>query len=108
MKSTTPSTKTYRPPQIKLAAGRDGKSLNDRRRLLEQLDRFRADVDINGGLKGTEDFRDLAFQLLTSPQAAKAFDISRENDKLPRPLRSAFVGAGVFCSQGGWPRRARA
>eukprot|EP00913_Durusdinium_trenchii_P008905 g8371.t1 len=77
-----PSAKTYKPPQIQLSAGRDGRALNDRRALLKQFDRLRADIDLTGSMQGTEEFRDLAFQLLTSPQAARAFDISRESDKL--------------------------
>jgi uncharacterized protein (DUF1501 family) len=77
-----PSSKTYTPPQVKLAAGRDARFLNDRRKLLSQLDRLRSDLDISGSLDGTDKFRDLAFQMLTSPEVAKAFDITKETQKL--------------------------
>ena len=94
-----PSAKTYRPPQFRLAAGRSGQSLNERRTLLQQLDRFRSDVDINGGLKGTDDFRDLAFQLLTSPHAARAFDISKESDKLRDRYGRHLWGQGCLLAR---------
>jgi uncharacterized protein (DUF1501 family) len=77
-----PSSKEYRPPQLKLAAGRDARNLEDRQTLLRQFDGFRNDLDLQSNLKGTEEFRELAFQMLTSPQAAKAFDITQENEKL--------------------------
>ncbi|MCH8830809.1 MAG: DUF1501 domain-containing protein, partial [Planctomycetes bacterium] len=66
-----PSAKNYRPPQIKLAAGRDVKSLTDRHTLLKQFDRMRSDLDLTGSMAGAEKFRELAFQLLTSPNAAR-------------------------------------
>lgn len=77
-----PSSKSYQPPQVKLAAGRDGEFLNQRRLLLKQFDRLRNDLDSNGQLEGTERFRDLAFQLMTSPHVAKAFAIDQEADSL--------------------------
>ena len=94
-----PSTKSYRPPQIKLAAGRDGKSLADRRTLLKQFDRLRSDIDIAGSMRGTEEFRDLAFQLLTSPQAARAFDISKEDDKLRDRYGRHLWGQGCLLAR---------
>ncbi len=77
-----PSAESYAPPHTKLAAGRNGKSLDDRRRLLEQLDRIRRGLDLEGNMDGTEKFRRLAFEMMTSPQAAQAFDISQEDDAL--------------------------
>jgi len=77
-----PSSKDYAPPQLKLAAGRDSTFLNNRRQLLNQLDRIRADIDLSGSMKGTDEFRKLAFQMLTSPEAAKAFDVSAEDPQL--------------------------
>lgn len=94
-----PSSKNYRPPQIQLAAGRDGKALNDRRALLRQFDRFRADVDLTGSMRGTDEFRDLAFQLLTSPQAARAFDISKEDEKLRDRYGRHLWGQGCLLAR---------
>lgn len=77
-----PSSKNYKPPQLKLAAGRDAKNLEDRQALLRQFDQLRNDLDQRSNLKGTEEFRELAFQMLTSPQAAKAFDVAQEKETL--------------------------
>ena len=77
-----PASKDYTPPQVKLAAGRDSKFLEDRRWLLQQFDRLRSDLDIAGELSGTDQFRNLAFQMLTSPEVAGAFDIAREDPRL--------------------------
>lgn len=74
-----PSAKTYTPPQVKLAAGRDATFLNNRRQLVQQLDRLRNDLDIAGELGSIEEFRGLAFQMLTSPEVARAFDIKGES-----------------------------
>jgi uncharacterized protein (DUF1501 family) len=77
-----PAVASYKPPQVKLAAGRDAKSLGNRKELLGQLDRLRSDLDVAGELDGTDKFRSLAFQMLTSPDVASAFDINREDPKL--------------------------
>jgi hypothetical protein len=77
-----PASKSYTPPQIKLAAGRDLRFLENRRQLVQQLDRFRNDLDVSGELGSIEKFRGLAFQMLTSPEVAKAFDIKREDPRL--------------------------
>ena len=67
------------PPPV-VAADR----LDDRRRLLEEVDRFHRSAEArankSAGAVGT--FRDKAFALMTSPAAKKAFDIHAEPAKL--------------------------
>ncbi|MCA9118321.1 MAG: DUF1501 domain-containing protein, partial [Planctomycetaceae bacterium] len=75
-----PSQDNYRPPQLEMRVGRDANRLDDRRTLLTQLDRLRSDLGEN--LAGVDQFRDLAFQMLTSPTAAKAFLIDQEAPQL--------------------------
>lgn len=77
-----PSSDHFAPPHLKLAAGVDGRGLEDRKSLLAQLDRMRGDLDQRGGMQGTDQFRQLAFQMLTSPEVAEAFDIQREDPQL--------------------------
>jgi len=77
-----PSAATFAPPHLKLAAGVEARGLDDRKRLLAQLDRLQGDLDLRGSLLGTDEFRHLAFQMLTSPQVAEAFDINREDPAL--------------------------
>ncbi|MBM80329.1 MAG: hypothetical protein CMJ78_07020 [Planctomycetaceae bacterium] len=77
-----PNSDKFQPPQVKINTGRDGAALNERKALLKQFDQLRADLDTGGQLEGTERFRDLAFDLLTSPHVAKAFKIDDEPDTL--------------------------
>jgi len=77
-----PNSKGYQPPQVKLAAGRDGAFLDQRQSLLQKFDRLRSDLDTRGQLEGFDRFRDLAFELMTSPHVAKAFAIEQESDTL--------------------------
>ena len=77
-----PADADYAPPRLQLAAGLEGAGLDQRRTLLAQLDKFRSDLDQRSSLDGTDKFRELAFQMLTSPRTADAFDISREDAEL--------------------------
>ncbi|MFN0018272.1 MAG: DUF1501 domain-containing protein [Pirellulaceae bacterium] len=76
-----PSALNYKPPQLSVSA-QNVAVLDDRRRLLAQVDRYRRDADGSGQLTGTDHFRQLAFQMLTSPEAAAAFDLSKETESL--------------------------
>ncbi len=77
-----PSAEKFRPPIGQLNAGIDGNRLGDRRSLLRQLDDFRAGVDLHGNIEATDEFTQLAFQVLTSPHTAAAFDLTAESDVL--------------------------
>lgn len=61
---------------------RDGQALIDRQSLLQQFDRLRGDLDQHGVMSATDEFRAQALQMLASPQAADAFDLSKESDAL--------------------------
>jgi uncharacterized protein (DUF1501 family) len=58
--------------------------LEARKRLLAQMDRFQksAEVRANSSARTVSVFQQKAFDLMTSPQAKKAFDIHAEGDKL--------------------------
>ena len=77
-----PSRPDFKPPSLQLAAGIEGKGLDDRRGLIRQLDRLRTGLDLHGSLDGTDQFRELAFAMLTGPAVADAFDLSKEDDRL--------------------------
>ena len=98
-----PSARDFRPPSLTLVGGVDGRRLEDRRGLLEQFDHLRRGLDGQGG-GGGDPFREAAFQMLTSPKVASAFDLSREDPRL-RTATAATSGARVACWPGGWPRR---
>lgn len=81
-----PNSSSYQPPQIKLAAGRDGEFLAQRQTLLQKFDRLRSDLDTSGQLEGVDKFQELAFEMMTSPHVAKAFAIEQE----PGTLRDRY------------------
>jgi uncharacterized protein (DUF1501 family) len=71
-------------PPVVLAADR----LEARQKLLTQVDRFQksAELRANPGAQAVSVFQQKAFDLMTSPQAKKAFDIHAESD----PLRDQY------------------
>ena len=77
-----PNAKNYAPPELKVAPQLAERGLEDRKSLLSQFDRFRSDLDLNDNLEGTDVFRRQAFEMLTNPRVAAAFDIKQEPDTL--------------------------
>lgn len=73
-----PSVPNFRPPNLTIDAGINASRLDDRRGLVAQLDRYRRNLDLQGGMDGVEKFRQQAFQLLTSAHVAAAFDLNQE------------------------------
>ena len=77
-----PARDNYRAPVALLNTGVDGRRLDDRRGLLTQLDAFRAGVDQRGNVEVADEFTQQAFDVLTSPDVASAFDMSVESEEL--------------------------
>jgi hypothetical protein len=75
-----PSSPDFRPPNLTLAGGLDGRRLDDRRGLLEQVDALRRGLD--DGLPSEDPFRASAFEMLTNPRVSSAFDLGREDPRL--------------------------
>lgn len=77
-----PSAEKYRPQNLSIAAGINGDRLGDRRGLVEQFDRYRRDLDLNGSLDATNEFRRRAFDLLLSNDVVRAFDLEHERPEV--------------------------
>lgn len=73
-------------PNLGLPAGLTVGRLDDRRGLLERLDRLRRDADASGQFDATDRFRRQAFDMLTSDRARRAFDLDAE----PRGVRERY------------------
>src|SRR5262249_36575158 len=56
--------------------------LEDRRKLLAGLDTLRRDLDTGGALPAMDTFQTRALDMITSPKAKEAFDITKEPDKV--------------------------
>src|SRR4029079_18266317 len=67
-------------PPLAIASNR----LDDRRKLLDEVDRFHKSAEAKANAQGSAGgaFRDKAFDLMTSRQAKEAFNIHAEADKL--------------------------
>ncbi len=72
-------------PELKLLDGLNPARLTDRRFVLKQLDRLRRTVDSDRFQQWDSTYK-RAYSLLTSPEAFKAFDLTRESPK----TRAAF------------------
>jgi uncharacterized protein (DUF1501 family) len=79
--SGNPEAPNYKPPQLSISASQAA-LLDNRKQLLAELDRYRRENDPSGNAQSTDEFRSRAYELLTSPRAAAAFDLSKEEDKL--------------------------
>jgi uncharacterized protein (DUF1501 family) len=77
-----PSVADYRPQNLSIGAGLNGGRLGDRRSLVAQFDRYRRDLDLDGSLAATDEFRRRAFDLLLRPEVARAFDLEQERPEL--------------------------
>jgi hypothetical protein len=76
-----PSAGSALPPQLSLS-GRDVAALDNRRQLLASFNQSCRSLDSVARVASADRFRQLAFEMLTSPRVAEAFDLTREADRL--------------------------
>lgn len=76
-----PAAAHFRPPNLSLVGGINGQRLDDRRGLLAQFDVLRKAVEQPNSSAG-DPFREAAFQMLTNPRIASAFDLGKEDPRL--------------------------
>ena len=70
--------------------------LDDRKKLLKDLDKLRRDIDSSGAMGAMDQFNQKAFDLLTSPRMHEAFDLSKEPEQL-RERYGKHAWASVHC-----------
>jgi len=74
-----PSSPSFSIPNLSLPTDMAAR-LEDRRRLLEGIDRMRREIDQTGAMVAMDRFTEKASSLLTSASAREAFDLAREDD----------------------------
>jgi uncharacterized protein (DUF1501 family) len=94
-----PSVPGYRPEQLSLAVGRSLTLLERRRALLARVDGFRRELESGGQLETADRYRKLAFEMLTSPEVAAAFDLGREPEKLRDRYGRHLWGQGCLLAR---------
>jgi uncharacterized protein (DUF1501 family) len=77
-----PSAPNFQVPNIGLTDGRQIDRLRDKIGLRTSLDRFRRAADSSGVMDAMDRFESQALGLLTSREAAEAFDLSREDPRV--------------------------
>jgi hypothetical protein len=73
-----PNADKYAVRNLHLPQGISAARFEDRRAILAQLDRMRADADRQGELAGLDRFAREALEMVAGPRAQQAFDIRRE------------------------------
>jgi uncharacterized protein (DUF1501 family) len=76
-----PSSPQFEVPNIGLKS-EQGSSLSRRLTLKSSLDSLRREIDASGTIDAVDRYESQALNLLTSPEARKAFDLSNEPDRL--------------------------
>jgi hypothetical protein len=92
-----PSSPSNRPAHLTI--GRDGVQAGDRRRLLRELDRLCRETESSNRLAAMDRFQQRAFDLLTSPRVAEAFDLGRESDRLRERYGQHLWGQGCLLAR---------
>ncbi len=77
-----PSRPNFTVPNVGLTDAEAARRLLERSGLSGRLDQLRRDVDQSGLMQAFDDFESQALNLLTSPAARTAFDLSQETDAL--------------------------
>jgi hypothetical protein len=115
-----PSLPGYAVPNLALRGGITVEQFAERQRMRAQFDQLRRAADVEGRLEGTDRLNTAAFQLLSNPHIADAFDVGREDprlrDRYGRHLwgqscllarRLAEAGAGVITIDALAPEKSR-
>ncbi|QDT41720.1 hypothetical protein Pan241w_17830 [Gimesia alba] len=77
-----PNSKNFKIPNLALPDGLTLKSVESRRELLKKFDTLNREVDKSGVIEGLDSFKTQALEMVTGERVRKAFDLSREDDKL--------------------------
>lgn len=85
---------------FKVSAGLDQSRLMNRRTLVEDFDRLRRDLDQSGSMQALDSYTQQAFEMVLSPSAREAFDLSLESNE----VRTRY-GNHLWCQQALLARR---
>jgi hypothetical protein len=77
-----PNADNFQVQNLSIGGGMTFSRLEDRRNLLANFDGIRREVDRNGRFEAMDKFERQAYELVTSPQAREAFDISKEKPEV--------------------------
>ena len=79
--NSDPNNKNFRVQNLTLSTGMSVARMDDRRGLRRSLDSLRRDADDSGAFDAMDRFEKQAFELVTSQNVSRAFDIAGESDE---------------------------
>ncbi|MFN8007354.1 MAG: DUF1501 domain-containing protein [Terriglobia bacterium] len=94
-----PNTKTFSVKDLTLPLGISFDEAQSRARLLAALDSEFKQVEQSPLIESMDEFYQKAFDLISSPVAKKAFDLSQEPDKLKDAYGRTTVGQGALLAR---------
>src|SRR5262249_28919682 len=92
--------RTTRADLFRLAREISHERLQERRRLVEEFDGLRRDLDVSGSMAAMDRYGHQAVELVLGRRAREAFDLSRESDR----VRDRY-GKHLWCQQALLTRR---
>jgi Protein of unknown function (DUF1501) len=94
-----PNQRNFQVRNVKLPGGVDRERAVERKSLIAGLDRIRRDADASGLMAGIDDFNRQAFDMVTGREAAKAFDIGKEDPRTRDRYGRTSVGQGALLAR---------
>ncbi|MGH7127780.1 MAG: DUF1501 domain-containing protein, partial [Planctomycetaceae bacterium] len=94
-----PNDPSFSVKALELRQGISVSRLDDRRQLLEAIDRQQRKIESTAAVTGIDEYYDRAWSLLTSPEAKRAFDITGEPDDLRDRYGRNTVGQSMLLAR---------
>jgi Protein of unknown function (DUF1501) len=94
-----PNQRNFQVRNVKLPGGVNRERATDRKSLISGLDRIRRDADASGLMDGIDEFNRQAFDMVTGREAAKAFDINKEDPRTRDRYGRNSVGQGALLAR---------
>ncbi|HMC66959.1 MAG TPA: DUF1501 domain-containing protein [Gemmataceae bacterium] len=92
-----PSKPDFRP--LPTVEGSAAQRLTERRSLLSEIDRQRQGLEASGITRSYDVYHEKAFNLVVSPAARRAFDLSSENNRLRERYGPTAFGQGLLLAR---------
>lgn len=94
-----PNSRNFKVRNVSLPGGVTRERALERKSLISGLDRVRRDIDASGLMAGIDQFNQQAFDMVTGKDAAKAFDINKEDTRLRDRYGRNSVGQGALLAR---------
>jgi hypothetical protein len=94
-----PNSPSFKLPELSLPRNLSPERLQDRRSLLETIDKQVGLIEKLPAAKGIKAYQERAFAMLSSPQVKKAFDLTQEPDKVRNEYGRTSFGQGTLLAR---------